>query len=56
VLGMRTVHLAFYFFLLNYYVIPDSHIVFYWKTILFESLVLYFAILLYRQKNALRRI
>jgi len=56
VLGMRTVHLAFYFFLLNYYVIPDSHIVFYWKTILFESLVLYLMILLYRQKNALRRI
>lgn len=49
VIGMRTVHLAYYFFLLNYYVIPDSHIVFYWKTILFESLVLYLMILIYRQ-------
>lgn len=53
-LGMRSVHLAYYFFLLNYYVIPDSHIVFYWKTILFSSLVIYLLILVYRQKHALR--
>jgi hypothetical protein len=49
--GLGAIRIPYYLFILYFYIIPDSHIVFYWKTILFISLTLYLLKTVYKHRT-----